>query len=344
MNEPLQFTLEHAYLSEADALKLLAGRRQSLGHRMLDPKAQVVGEFGKQIRPPHILPASVVEAREQMAKLVALMDEPPPELARIENFTCPGPAGAIPLRLYSPAPRGAALPVVCYLHGGGWVQGSLESHHGCCGKLAAWGNVMVVAIDYRLAPEHKFPAGVEDATAAVRWLQDNAAGLGGDGKRLAVAGDSAGGNLTAAVCQQLAAKGGTMPSAQVLIYPAVDFAMNLPSHGEMREGYIIPRNRMDWYKGLYLRSEADAKDARASPLLAKSLKGQPPAMVITAGFDPLRDEGKAYADRLAAAGVPVVYREWPGQIHGFTILTRVIPQGNECLREIAEYLKRNLAG
>ncbi|MBM3490287.1 MAG: alpha/beta hydrolase [Alphaproteobacteria bacterium] len=344
MSETPPFTLEHAYLSEADALRLLAGRRLSSGHRMLDPKAQVVGEFGKQIRPPHVLPASAAEAREQMAKLVALMDEPPPALARIENLSCPGPAGPIALRLYSPTPKGTALPLVCYLHGGGWVQGNLESHHGCCGKLAAWANVMVVAIDYRLAPEHKFPAGVEDAVAAVRWLRDNAASLGADGKRLAVAGDSAGGNLAAVVCQQLAAKGEPSPQAQVLIYPAVDFAMDLPSHAEMREGYIIPRNRMDWYKGHYLRGEADALDVRASPLLAGSLKGQPPAMIVTAGFDPLRDEGKAYADKLAADGVAVVYREWPGQIHGFTILTRVIPQGNECLREIAGYLKRNLNG
>jgi acetyl esterase len=231
---------------------------------------------------------------------------------------------------------------VAYFHGGGWVQGDLETHHGLCARLARHGEVLVVAFDYRLAPEHKFPAAVEDCLAAYRWLRMHAAELGADPGRVAVAGDSAGGNLAAVVSQLAAGGAAPVPTCQVLIYPAVDFSLDTDSHRELADGHIIPRDRIVWYTEQYLRTEADRADLRASPLRAPSLAGQPPALVVTAGFDPLRDEGRAYAARLREAGVDAVDREYPGQIHAFVSLTKAIPQGLACTLEIAEYLRRRL--
>jgi len=230
---------------------------------------------------------------------------------------------------------------VAYFHGGGWVQGDLETHHGLCARLARRAGVVVVAIDYRLAPEHKFPAAVEDCLAAYRWLRAHGAELGADPTRVAVAGDSAGGNLAAVVSQL--ATGAEAPACQALVYPAVDFALDTASHRDFEDGHVIPRDRILWYMAQYLRGEADRADLRASPLRARDLAGQPPTLVVTAGFDPLREEGRAYADRLRAAGVDTVYREYPGQIHAFVSLTKAIPQGLACTDEIGDYLRVRLA-
>jgi acetyl esterase len=276
--------------------------------------------------------------------MVTLMDEPAPMLARIDDIRIPGPAGPIPARVYDAAsPGGSACPVVAYFHGGGWVQGDLETHHGLCARLAQRSGAIVVAVDYRLAPEHTFPAAGEDCFAAYRWLRAHAAELGGDPARLAVAGDSAGGNLAAVVSQQAAHAGVPVPTCQVLIYPAVDFELDTESHRELAEGHIIPRDRIVWYADQYLPADADRNDPRASPLRAKDLERQPPTLIITAGFDPLRDEGHAYAERLRAAGVDVVDREYPGQIHAFISLTKAIPQGMTCTWEVADYLRARLA-
>jgi len=223
------------------------------------------------------------------------------------------------------------------------VQGDLETHHGLCARLAKHAGALVVAVDYRLAPEHKFPAAVEDCLAAYRWLRARGRDLGADPARVAVAGDSAGGNLSAVVSQLAASGDVSVPTCQALIYPAVDFSLETDSHRELVDGHVIPRDRILWYGEQYLRSEADKKDRRASPLLAPSLAGQPPTLLVTAGFDPLRDEGQAYGDRLRGAGVDVVYREYPGQIHAFVSLTKAIPQGMTCTLEVAEYLRRRLA-
>lgn len=330
--------LAHTLMSEDDALRLLGGHRISQGSRTMDPKAQIVGEFVKSIRVPGYFPP-LPELRQQLRTMVTLMDEPAPALPRIEDIAIPGPAGPIPARVYAPVAAGSTLPAVAYFHGGGWVQGDLETHHGLCARLARHAEVMVVAIDYRLAPEHKFPAAVEDCLAAYRWLRAHGREIGADPARVAVAGDSAGGNL-AAVVSQLA--GAPLPACQVLIYPAVDFTMDSASHREMVDAHVIPRDRVLWYAQQYLRSEADKDDLRASPMRAPSLAGQPPALIVTAGFDPLRDEGRAYADRLRAAGVNVVYREYPGQIHAFVSLTKAIPQGMAATLEIAEYLRKRL--
>jgi len=333
--------LAHTALSEDEALRFLAGHRISRGGRTMDPKAQIVGEFVKSIRVPGYFPP-LPELRQQLRTMVALMDEPAPSLPRIEDISIPGPAGPVPARLYDPAGRTATPPpALAYFHGGGWVQGDLETHHGLCARLALRSGAIVVAVDYRLAPEHKFPAAVEDCLAAYRWLRSESRAIGADPGRVAVAGDSAGGNLAAVVSQMAASAGGPVPTCQVLIYPALDFALDTPSHQELEDAHIIPRDRVVWYMQQYL-TEGDRGDLRASPLRARDLRGQPPTLVITAGFDPLRDEGQVYADRLRAAGVDVVYREYPGQIHAFVSLTRAIPQGMACTLVIGDYLRERL--
>ena len=332
--------LAHTTLSEADALRFLEGHRIRRGARTMDPKAQIVGEFVKSIRVPGYYPP-LPELRQQLRTMVTLMDEPAPGLPRVENIRVPGPAGEIPARVYAPG-TGTLLPAVASLHGGGWVQGDLETHHGFCARLAKHAGIMVLAVDYRLAPEHKFPAAVEDSLAAYQWLRTHGRALGADPARVGVAGDSAGGNLSAVVSLLAAGAGTPLPTCQVLIYPAVDFALDTESHRELADGHVIPRDRILWYGEQYLRTDADKTDVRASPLRAPSLAGQPPTLVVTAGFDPLRDEGRAYADRLRAEGVDAVHREYPGQIHAFLLFTKVIPQGMACTLEIAEYLRKQL--
>jgi len=269
------------------------------------------------------------------------MDEAAPALARIEEITIPGPAGPIPARVYDASATEGPHPALAYFHGGGWVQGDLETHHGLCARLAQRAGIVVVAVDYRLAPEHKFPAAVEDCLAAYGWLRKHGRDIGVDPARVGVGGDSAGGNLAAVISQQARAAGLPVPTCQVLIYPATDFSMETPSHRELEDGHIIPRDRILWYAEQYLRGEADKTDVRASPIRG-DLRGQPPALVITAGFDPLRDEGHAYAEALRKADADVEYREYPGQIHAFVSLTRAIPQGMACTLEIGDYLRRRL--
>jgi len=334
--------ISHTAMSEEDALRFLDGHRIRLGHRTMDPKAQIVGEFVKSIRVPGYFPP-LPELRQQLRTMVALMDEPAPELARVEDLRIPGPAGEIPARVYASTAGGAPLPAVAYFHGGGWVQGDLETHHGLCARLAKYAGVLVIAIDYRLAPEHKFPAAVDDCLAAYRWLRSRGRDIGADPARVAVAGDSAGGNLSAVVSQLSTSSSVAVPTCQALIYPAVDFSLETDSHRELADGHVIPRERIVWYTEQYLRSEADKSDLRASPLRAPKLTGQPPTMIVTAGFDPLREEARAYGDRLRDAGVEVVYREYPGQIHAFVSLTKAIPQGMACTLEIADYLRKRLA-
>ena len=342
MSDLPKLELAHTLMGEDDARRFLEGHRISRGGRTMDPKAQIVGEFVKSIRVPGYFPP-LPELRQQLRTMVALMDEPAPALARVEDIRIPGPAGPLPARLYDAGgERGSARPAVLYFHGGGWVQGDLETHHGLCARLALRSGALVIALDYRLAPEHPFPAAVDDCMAAYRWLHAHAREIGVDPARIAVAGDSAGGNLAAVVSQQAALGGDPLPACQALIYPALDFALDTPSHQELANGHIIPRDRIEWYATQYLPADADRLDPRAAPLRAADLSGQPPTLVVTAGFDPLRDEGHAYAERLRAAKVDVVDREYAGQIHAFVSLTKAIPQGLAATTEIADYLRKTL--
>jgi acetyl esterase len=321
----------------------LGARRRHSNGQVIDAHAQILGEYLVAMRPPGYDPTPD-EAREQLRTMIAIADQPGPSLARVENHTIPGPAGEIPVRVYAPRRIDEGpLPVLCYIHGGGFVIGDLDSYDNVCSKLAAWADCLVVSVDYRLAPEHKFPAAPEDCVAAYKWLTENAADLGGDKDRIAIAGDSAGGNLSAVVCQIVAADGGPQPCLQVLIYPATDLRNISRSHKQMSDAFVLPKDRIDWFMGHYLRNDEDRSNPLASPLLATDLSGLAPAYLVTCGFDPLHDEATDYAARLNEAGVEATVREFKNQVHGFTFLTRLIPDGTICLSEIALALKTGFA-
>jgi acetyl esterase len=226
-----------------------------------------------------------------------------------------------------------------FFHGGGWVIGDLDSHDVVCRKLADEAQLVVISVDYRLAPEHKFPAAVEDAITATRWIADNSRQLDVDASRLTVGGDSAGGNLAAVVA--ISARDGNGPdiAGQVLIYPAIDFALTHPSHREPETSILLTHSVIRWFRDHYLTGAADISDWRASPARAGTLIGLPPAYVLTAGADPLRDEGDEYAHRLKEAGVPVTYRTFPGQFHGFFTMGKLLQQANVAASEIGAWLK-----
>jgi acetyl esterase len=309
---------------------------------VLDPDAAAVFKaFQEAGRPPYET-VSAAEARELYLKGRFVTNPEPPELQSVQPLAIPSPAGSIPARLYTPKTLRKAnglAPCLVFFHGGGWVIGDLDSHDVVCRKLADEGQLIVISVDYRLAPEHKFPAAVDDAIEATKWIAANAKQLGIDASRLMVGGDSAGGNLAAVVA--IAARDGNGPgiAGQVLIYPATDFAMTHPSHREPETSILLTHSVIKWFRDHYLDGDADAGDWRASPARAATLSGLPPAYVLTAGADPLRDEGNEYAARLKEAGVPVTYRTFPGQFHGFFTMGKLLQQANVAASEIAVWLK-----
>jgi acetyl esterase len=307
----------------------------------LDPDAAAVYKAFLDAGRPAYETISPAEAREFYLQARFVSNPEPPELTSIEPLIIPSPAGSIPARVYTPVKLRKAdglAPCLVFFHGGGWVIGNLDSHDVACRKLADEGQLIVISIDYRLAPEHKFPAAVNDAVAATTWIADNAKQLGIDASRLTVGGDSAGGNLAAVVAMS-ARDNGPAIAGQVLIYPAVDFAMKHPSHSEPETSVLLTHSAIKWFTGLYLNSATDGNDWRASPARATTLAGLPPAYVLTAGADPLRDEGVEYAERLKQAGVAVAYRHFPGQFHGFFTMGRLLPQANIAASEIGAWLR-----
>jgi acetyl esterase len=308
----------------------------------LDPDAAAVFKaFQEAGRPPYET-VSPAEARELYLKGRVVTNPEPPELRSVEPLAIPAAHGSIPARVYTPMkPRQAngLAPCLVFFHGGGWVIGDLDSHDVVCRKLADQGQLIVISVDYRLAPEHKFPAAVDDAIASTKWIADNSKELGIDASRLMVGGDSAGGNLAAVVA--ISARDGNRPdiAGQVLIYPAIDFAMTHASHSEPETSILLTHSVIKWFRDHYLNGTADAGDWRASPARASTLIGLPPAYVLTAGADPLRDEGDEYAQRLKAAGVPVTYRHFPGQFHGFFTMGKLLQQANVAASEIGAWLR-----
>jgi acetyl esterase len=308
----------------------------------LDPDAAAVFKaFQEAGRPPYetVSPAA---ARELYLKARVVTNPEPPELKSVQPLAISARHGSIPARVYTPLkPRQAngLAPCLVFFHGGGWVIGDLDSHDVACRKLADEGQLIVISIDYRLAPEHKFPAAVEDAITATRWIADNAKQLGIDASRLTVGGDSAGGNLAAVVA--ISARDGNGPAiaGQVLIYPATDLALTHPSHSEPETSILLTHSVIRWFRDHYLNGDADVSDWRASPARTNTLVGLPPAYVLTAGGDPLRDEGDEYARRLKEAGVPVTSRTFPGQFHGFFTMGKLLQQANVAAREIGIWLK-----
>ena len=308
----------------------------------LDRHAERVLEMVRLSGRPSYETLSAPEARELfLAAREALAPDPPP-VAETRELAAPGPSGAaVPLRLYrgaTTAPRDS-LPALVYFHGGGWVIGDLDTHDSLCRHLANAARCIVVAVDYRLAPEHKFPAAVEDCCAATSWVAQEAAALGIDRERLAVGGDSAGGNLAAVVSLIARDQGTPKLRCQALLYPAVECGMTHASHDRFAEGYLLTRPTMKWFYDHYLRGLADVDDWRASPLRAADLSGGAPALVLTAGNDVLCDEGQAYARRLREAGIEVQLRHFPDQIHGFLTMRKIIEAAQPALDDIAAALQ-----
>lgn len=286
---------------------------------------------------PPIQQLPLAQSRQMVRNLTAL-SIPVWPVGRVEDRLLPGPGGPLPVRLYWPdAPE--PHPIVVYAHGGGFVRGDLDSHDHVCRELCATARCLVVSVDYRLAPEHPFPAALEDCLLATRWAYDNAAALGGDARSLLVAGDSAGGNLVAMVC--LRAREAQHPPirGQVLFYPVTaHYDPPTPSYLEFAEGYFLTRDTMRWFIDLYLGA-ASSSPADAFPLATADLRGLPPTLVMTAECDPLRDEGKAYADRLRASGVDCTYRSVSGMVHGFIAQTDLHPRARDAMTEACTWVR-----
>jgi len=284
-----------------------------------------------------------VRRTERLKEARIVAHRPPIPMERVEAVAIPGPAGTIDARLYVPVEAVEPSPLLVYFHGGGWVIGDLDTHDDPCRFLAARAGVRILSIDYRLAPEHPFPAAAEDALAAYEWAAGNAERLGpGDG-RIAVGGDSAGANLAAAACLMARDADLPLPALQLLIYPVAETAGTSPSRETFGEGFLLTRGDMDWFEDHYLPSGVDRADPRVALLNAPDLSGLPPAYIATAGFDPLRDEGEAFGALLREAGVQVALRRHPGLIHTFANLTAICPSARAAMLEAAGALRLGLA-
>ena len=305
----------------------------------LDPIIQAIVDNSKaQGRTQTLAEGGLQQAREGYLMMRAIGGDEAP-LASVEDRTIPGPAGDIALRVYTPEGDGP-FPVVVYYHGGGWTIGSIESHDPVTRRMASEAGAVVVSVEYRLAPEHVFPAAVDDAWAALEWVAANASSIGGDPARIAVAGDSAGGNLAAVVSIMAREAGGPRLAFQLLIYPATDAGIEYPSYVENVDGPFLPKSSMDWF---YEQYQPDPNDWRVAPMKATDLSNLPPALVITGQYDPLRDEGKAYADKLREAGTEVTYHNYETMPHVFVQLWGILPAAKECMTEMVEALRKAFA-
>jgi acetyl esterase len=294
--------------------------------------------------PLHEMP--IGDARAAVNGLSTQLCGPLAEVQEVSNRKIAGPTGEFGVRLYTPQVSHAPLPIIVHFHGGGWVVCNLDTHDAIARFYCKHANAIVVSVDYRLAPEHKFPAAVDDSFAGLRWAVDHAGEFGGDPKRVAVTGDSAGGTLSTVVCQLAKAAGGPKIAFQALLYPAVDMDLTADYASRRQFGggeYFLSMAEMQWFTANYLNApSSDAKDPRASPLLSPDLSGLPPALIVAAGCDVLRDEGKAYADKLAQAGVPVEYRCFENTIHAFASFSGAIPSGTEAMSLVASRLRQAL--
>ena len=280
--------------------------------------------------------------RQSFAAMLGLTAPRDVAVGKVDNFTIPGPGGEIRARGYAPVAASGPMPALIYFHGGGFVAGSLESHDGLCRLLAAEGGFKVIAVDYRLAPEHVFPAALDDALAAVQWIEANATALGVDAGRLAVGGDSAGAMLAAIVTQLLREKGGVKLAFQLLMFPNTQIGGDTSSLNEFAVGYFLERRAIEYFHSLYLSADADRNSPRVSPLRAKDFAGLPPAYVMLAGYDPLHDEGLAYAEKLRGAGVKVAIADYADMVHCFIYLQTVLPQAHEAVSRAAHAVREAL--
>lgn len=311
----------------------------------LDPQAKaLLDQMAADPDAPRLIDLPPEGGREMYRAMAGMLDLQGVAIGKVEDRTIPGPDGEIPVRIYTPVAAGGTGPALVYYHGGGWVIGDLDTHDALCRTLANEAGCKVIAVDYRLAPEHPFPAAFDDAYAAVKWVEANASEIGIDPNRIAVAGDSAGGNLAAAVCLKAKAEKAPEIAFQLLIYPVTDAPRGTQSYKDFGEGYFLEAEGMDWFWNHYvLSSGGDATDPRAAPLRASSFAGLPPAYVVTAGFDVLRDEGKAYAEALKKAGVEVEYVNYEGMIHGFFNLQGALDVSRDAVKAAAKALREALA-
>jgi acetyl esterase len=319
--------------------RAIAGRPVEIDGQSLDVEMQALLRLLRLRAETDLRVTPVSEARAALVRQARMLEGRKIEVARVEELTVPGPGGQLDARHYVPAETQAPMPLLVYLHGGGWVRGDLDSHDNICRFLAREANVGVLSVAYRLAPEHPFPAAVEDACAAFRFAVDHARYIGCDPAAVALGGDSAGGNLALVTAQLAVADGGPVPAFLLVFYPATDFSVKRRSYELFRDGFLLTEIATDWYRAQYLPDEGAALDPRASPLLAEDLSGMPPAFIATAGFDVLRDEGEAYAARLAGAGVPVALRRHRGLIHAFANMSALGGSSRAAMMEAAGALR-----
>ena len=307
----------------------------------LDPQAQRVIDAMAALNLKPVEESTPAEARESIRARTAALG-PFPDVAAVVDHRVPVAGGEITVRAYSPGGPGPH-PALVYYHGGGWVIGDLHTHDGLCRSLTNAGRCAVLSVDYRLAPESKYPVAVENSYAALLWIAANADRLGIDRRRIAVGGDSAGGNLATVMALVARDRKGPRLALQVLIYPVTDHDLDTRSYVENATGYVLTREGMRWFWNQYLAREAQGREPYASPLRASSLAGLPPALVITAEYDPLCDEGEAYAARLRDAGVPVTLTRYPGMFHGFVRMTNILDKARTALDEIASSVQKAFA-
>lgn len=303
----------------------------------LDPRLQSYLDKLRE-KPGFDWRSSVEEARRMFWKQAHAMETDAPVMLETRAVTVAGAEGPLDARLYVPyAVGGDSGPGIVYFHGGGFTVGDLDSHEMLCRRLADSGRLRVLSVAYRLAPEHKFPAAPEDAYAATQWAAANAAAIGFDPARMMVAGDSAGGCLSAVVAQETKKRGGAALRAQMLIYPCTQFIQLTPSQIRLKEGYLLTQAAQDFFRDKYLRTREDAQDTRCSPILENDLAGLPPTYLVTAGFDPLLDEGEAYGKKLEACGVPVTHRNYPSQMHGFFNMTAISGGARDAIADAGKW-------
>jgi acetyl esterase/lipase len=321
--------------------RILGTRRTCIDGIYLDPTVQLALLLLKWSGRPELHQLEVRESRRLFRQISSVCDlHPRPSVPLVEDRSIPGPLGAIPIRIYRgiDGERRMRLPALVYFHGGGFVVGDLASHDAPCRELARAAECAVIAVDYRLAPEHKFPAAVEDAYAALRWVMASAEELAIDGRRLAVGGDSAGGNLSTVIARMSLSAGGTQPIAELLIYPATDMRGGTSSRKKFASGFFLQRGMIDWFMRSY---GPDPLDPRASPILAPDIQLMklPPTLLVTAGFDPLKDEGRAYAEKLRSLGVEVEHNDYETMVHGFFSMAGTLEDGRRLLADSARWLK-----
>lgn len=322
--------------------RLAGGQPVERDGLVLEPEVQLLLALMARVKSADVVDLGAVAARREIRRSIGVLGGPSAPLALVESIAISGPAGMIPARLYGVSRESAPGALLVYYHGGGFVLGDLDTHDGVCRFLARETPARVLSVDYRLAPEHRFPAAADDAVAAFRFAAREAARLGADPRRIAVGGDSAGGNLAAVVAQECK-RDAVPPAFQLLIYPATDASSVHPSRRLFAEGFFLTDRQMAWYYDQYLPSSAQRRDPRASPLLAPELAGAAPAYVTTAGFDPLRDEGEAYAAALRKAGVSVRLERVAGQIHGFANMADRLRSARAAMRAAARALRDGLA-